>query len=144
LGRYLDRDFKLATIIHAEKNAIFNAAKNGSQTEGATAYITWPPCSQCASALLQAGVAKVVCPNPNSGPERWVTNFLLANELLYESGVKVLYYSDSDLCQTENAQFVEQPGSQINSTGAQEKPEKTRTSMHSFAESYLPKRLSDA
>jgi dCMP deaminase len=103
LERYMDRDFKLASIIHAEKNAIFNAAKNGSQTEGATAYITWPPCSQCASALIQAGVSKVVCPNPNSGPKRWVTNFLLANELLYEAGVKVLYYSDSDLCQTETS-----------------------------------------
>jgi dCMP deaminase len=144
LERYMDRDFKLASIIHAEKNAIFNAAKNGSQTEGATAYITWPPCSQCASALIQAGVSKVVCPNPNSGPKRWVTNFLLANELLYEAGVKVLYYSDSDLCQTETAQFVAPIGLTPNSTGAQGNQEKTPTSMHSFAEDWLPRRLSDA
>lgn len=144
LERYLDRDFKLATIIHAEKNAIFNAAKNGSQTEGATAYITWPPCSQCASALIQAGVSKVVCPNPNSGPERWVTNFLLANELLYESGVKVLYYSNSDLCQTETAPFVAPTGSTTSSTGAQGNPAKMPISMPSSAEDYLPRRLEDA
>jgi deoxycytidylate deaminase len=140
----MDREFKLASIIHAEKNAIFNAAKNGSLTEGATAYITWPPCSQCASALIQAGVSKVVCPNPNSGPERWVTNFLLANELLYEAGVKVLYYSDSDLCQTETAQSAAPIGSTTSFTGAQASQAKTLISMHSFAEDWLPRRLSDA
>jgi dCMP deaminase len=144
LDRYNDRDFKLATIIHAEKNAIFNAAKNGSSSEGATAYITWPPCSQCASALIQAGVERVICPDPKDGPDRWVSNFLLANELLYEAGVKVLYYSDSDLCQTENAPSAQQRGSQINCTGLQEKPEETKISMRSFAEDWLPRRLSDA
>jgi len=144
LARYMDREFKLASIIHAEKNAIFNAAKNGSLTEGATAYITWPPCSQCASALIQAGVSKVVCPNPNSGPKRWVANFLLANELLYEAGVKVLYYSDSDLCQTEIAQFVEPIGSTTSSTGVQENLEKTPTSMRLSVDDYLPRRLEDA
>ena len=110
LDRYQNREFKLATIIHAEKNAIFNAAKNGASTEGATAYVTWPPCSQCASALIQAGVSKVVCPDPKTGPERWVSNFLLANDLLYEAGVKVLYLGDSDLCSTETVPSAVLPG----------------------------------
>ncbi len=104
--RYNDREFKLAAIIHAEKNAIFNAAKNGASTEGATAYVTWPPCSQCAVALIQAGISKVVCPDPNKGPDRWIKNFLLANELLYEAGVKVLYFSETDQCPTETAPFA--------------------------------------
>jgi deoxycytidylate deaminase len=134
----------LATIIHAEKNAIFNAAKNGSSSEGATAYVTWPPCSQCASALIQAGVEKVICPDPKNGPERWVSNFLLANELLYEAGVKILYYSDSDLCQTEIAQFVEPIGSTTNFTGVLVKREETKISMPSSVADLLPKRLSDA
>ena len=92
LERYQNREFKLAAIIHAEKNALFNAAKNGTNTDSSTAYVTWPPCSQCASALIQAGISKVVCPNPTTGPERWVENFKLANNLLYEAGVEVLYY----------------------------------------------------
>ena len=144
LERYSDRDFKLATTIHAEKNAIFNAAKNGSSSEDATAYITWPPCSQCASALIQAGVEKVVCPDPKDGPDRWVSNFLLANELLYEARVKVLYYTDSDLCQTETAQFAAQLGSQTNSTGQPANPEKTKTSTPLSAADFLPRRLTDA
>ena len=144
LDRYQDREFKLATIIHAEKNAIFNAAKNGSTTEGSTAYVTWPPCSQCASALIQAGVAKVVCPNPSTAPERWRANFLIANELLFEAGVTVLYFGDPDKCQTETAPSAVQTGSTNNSTGQQENLVKTKISTHSCVEDWLPKRLRDA
>ena len=144
LSRYLDREFKLATIIHAEKNAIFNAAKNGSTTEGSTAYVTWPPCSQCASALIQAGITKVVCPNPNTAPERWRANFFIANELLYEAGVTVLYFGDSDKCLTETAPSAVQTGSTTNCIGQQENLVKTKTSTHSCAEDWLPKRLRDA
>ena len=97
LERYSNRDFKLAAVLHAEANAILNAAKNGSTTEGSTAYVTWPPCSQCAAALIQAGITIVVCPNPKNAPERWRENFLLASELLYEAGITTLYYEEEDL-----------------------------------------------
>ena len=97
LDRYQNREFKLAVVVHAEKNALFNAAKNGSTTEGCTAYVTWPPCSQCASALIQAGVSKVICPDPYKAPERWKANFIIASSLLYEAGVTVIYYSEKDL-----------------------------------------------
>lgn len=144
IDRYKNRDFKLATIIHAEKNAIFNAAKNGSSSEGATAYVTWPPCSQCASALIQAGVEKVICPNPKDGPGRWVTNFLLANELLYEAGVKVLYYADTDLCLIETAPYAEPTGLTGNSTGVPENQGKMKISTLLSAADFLPRRLADA
>jgi dCMP deaminase len=142
--RYNNREFKIAAIIHAEKNAIFNAAKNGASTEGATAYVTWPPCSQCAVALIQAGVSKVICPDPNSGPERWIKNFLLANELLYEAGVKVLYFSETEACPTKTAPSAAPIGLTGNSTGAQANPAKTKTSMPLSAGTLLPKRLMDA
>jgi dCMP deaminase len=109
LDRYQNREFKLAAIIHAEKNALFNAAKNGTTVEGCSAYITWPPCSQCASALIQAGITRVVCPHPNSGPERWRDNFVLANDLLSEADVEVLYYEE-DQCPAESAKYAEQSG----------------------------------
>ena len=144
LTRYQDREYKLATIIHAEKNAIFNAAKNGSNTEGSTAYVTWPPCSQCASALIQAGIAKVVCPNPNTAPERWRANFQIANELLYEAGVTVLYFGDSSPCQTETAPYVAHTGSTVSSIGPQVNPVKTKTSPRLSVTDLLPRRLRDA
>ena len=110
LDRYQNREFKLAAVVHAEKNALFNAAKNGSTTEGCTAYVTWPPCSQCASALIQAGVSKVICPSPKTAPERWRDNFILANNLLHEAGVTVMYYSEEDLWTTKSAPPAELDG----------------------------------
>ena len=134
LERYIDRDYKLSVTVHAEANAILNAAKNGTKVEGSTLYVTFPPCSQCASAVIQAGVAKVICPDPVLAPERWRPNFIAANDLFYEAGVEVLYYSSFDLCLTETVPCVEHTGSTISSTGAQENLEKTLISMHSFAE----------
>jgi len=144
LERYIDRDFKLSITVHAEKNAILNAAKNGTKVEGSVLYVTFPPCSQCASAVIQAGVAKVVCPNPTKAPDRWRSNFIAANNLFYEAGVTVLYYSDSDLCLTEPASSAEPIGSKSNSTGLQENLEKRRTLTLLSAEDYLPRRLADA
>lgn len=144
LERYIDRDFKLSITVHAEKNAILNAAKNGTKVEGSTLYVTFPPCSQCASAVIQAGVAKVVCPDPATAPERWRSNFIAANNLFYEAGVKVLYYSDADLCLTETAPSVGPIGSTVNSIGQPENQAKTLTSTPSSAADFLPRRLRDA
>jgi dCMP deaminase len=103
LERYIDRDYKLSVTIHAEANAILNAAKNGTKVEGSTLYVNFPPCTQCASSVIQAGIAKVVCPHPATAPERWMKNFLAANNLFHEAGVKILYYGESDLWNAENA-----------------------------------------
>lgn len=85
--RLNNRVWKLDVIIHAEVNAILNAAKNGSSTEGCTIYTTFSPCSSCSGAIIQAGISKVVCPDPMKQPERWRNNFLLGNLLLEEAGI---------------------------------------------------------
>ncbi len=144
LDRYIDRDYKLSVTVHSEANAILNAAKNGTKVQGSTLYVTFPPCSQCASAIIQAGVAQIVCPDPASAPERWRSNFKAANNLFYEAGVKVLYYSDADLCLTETAPSAGATGLTDNSTGHQESPVKTKTSMLSSVADFLPRRLRDA
>lgn len=144
LERYVNREYKLSVTVHAEKNAILNAAKNGTKVEKSTLYVTFPPCSQCASAVIQAGVTKVVCPNPETAPERWRDNFLAANNLFYEAGVQVLYYSNSDLCLTKIAPCAELIGSTDNSTGQLANPVVTSTLTPSSAADFLPTRLSDA
>jgi len=133
LDRYYNREFKLAAVVHAEKNALFNAAKNGSTTEGCTAYVTWPPCSQCASALIQAGVSKVICPVPETAPERWRYNFILAGNLLYEAGVTVIYYSEEDLWTTKPAPPAAPNGSLDNIIGQLESLETSSTLTPWFA-----------
>lgn len=46
--------------IHAEQNAIIQAALHGVSTEGATLYCTHQPCVLCAKMLINAGVVRVV------------------------------------------------------------------------------------
>jgi len=47
--------------IHAEQNAIIQAAYLGVSTKGATMYITANPCSTCAKMIINAGIIRVVC-----------------------------------------------------------------------------------
>ena len=46
--------------VHAEMNAIVQAAKRGHAVDGATAYVTNMPCTTCAKSLITAGVKRVV------------------------------------------------------------------------------------
>ena len=46
--------------VHAEQNAICQAALHGHAIEGATAYVTISPCLTCAKLLINAGVKEVV------------------------------------------------------------------------------------
>ena len=46
--------------LHAEQNAIIQAALHGISIEGATAYVTHQPCLTCAKMLINAGVRRVV------------------------------------------------------------------------------------
>lgn len=46
--------------IHAEANAIANAAKLGISLAGGTVYLTHSPCKDCAKLLVQSGIHKVV------------------------------------------------------------------------------------
>ncbi len=47
--------------LHAEQNAIIQAAYLGVSTKGATLYSTTNPCSTCAKMMINAGIIRVVC-----------------------------------------------------------------------------------
>ncbi len=49
--------------IHAETNAIIQAALHGVSTKGASCYVTHFPCIQCTKTLINAGVSRVVYVN---------------------------------------------------------------------------------
>lgn len=88
--RYADREVKLAYTVHAEVNALLNAAKNGAKTEGSTLYATFHPCVNCAAAIIQGGIQRVVCPSVESAPERWRDSFGRARDLMIEAGIEIL------------------------------------------------------
>lgn len=60
------RPYKYLVWEHAERNSIYLAAKNGTATNDCMAYITGPPCSDCARALIQAGIYRVVWPTKHN------------------------------------------------------------------------------
>lgn len=47
--------------IHAEQNAICQAAKFGTSLDGATLYCKMEPCGVCAKVIINAGITRVVC-----------------------------------------------------------------------------------
>lgn len=49
-----------ASVIHAELNAIVQAARNGVRIEGAECYVTASPCWNCFKILANAGVKRIV------------------------------------------------------------------------------------
>ena len=51
---------ELCYAIHAEQNAIIQAAKLGISIEGATLYCTHQPCVICAKMIVNSGIARVV------------------------------------------------------------------------------------
>ena len=87
--RLHDRDTKLATVQHAERNAVSFSAH---QLDGATAYI-WPlpPCAQCAGGLIQAGITRVVAPQLTEQHSRWTRDVELSMDMFAEAGVKLTY-----------------------------------------------------
>ena len=56
----LERPTKYLWIEHAERNAICNAARAGTATEGCTIFVEIMPCMDCARAIVQAGIVEVV------------------------------------------------------------------------------------
>ena len=51
---------ELCAAIHAEQNAIIQAAKYGVGIEGATLYCTHQPCAICAKMIVNSGIQRVV------------------------------------------------------------------------------------
>lgn len=87
-ARYADRPTKYLMILHAEQNAVLQA---GGDVRGGTAYVTHPPCSQCAAVLIQAGIVRIVTVKPDAGmAERFRDSFAAAEIMLREAGVEAV------------------------------------------------------
>lgn len=54
---------ELCYAVHAEQNAIIQAAKQGIMLEGATLYCTHQPCVICAKMIINSGIKKVIYKN---------------------------------------------------------------------------------
>jgi dCMP deaminase len=73
---------ELCRALHAEQNAIIQAATSGQSIEGATIYITHQPCVICAKMIINAGIRKIIV--DEGYPDE------LAVEILDEAGLKIV------------------------------------------------------
>lgn len=68
--------------VHAESNAVINAARQGSQVLGGTMYVTGTPCYRCAPQIVNAGITRVVYASEYRPDGRALALFDEANILL--------------------------------------------------------------
>lgn len=86
--RLADRAVKYQMVQHAEANAVLNAS---ASARGATAFVTHPPCANCAGLLIQAGIARIVTTAPGEGlAERFKDSFASARIMCTEAGLDYL------------------------------------------------------
>ncbi len=80
--------------VHAEQNAICQAARRGIALDDSTLYCKMTPCRTCAMLIINCGIARVVCEKKyHAGKE--------SEDLFEKAGVKLFYFSE-DIEQYEN------------------------------------------
>ena len=72
---------ELCRGIHAEQNAIIQAAYHGVSVQGASIFCTNQPCSICARMIINAGIERIFYQSGYADP--------LAKELLGEAGIEL-------------------------------------------------------
>lgn len=78
--------------VHAEQNAICQAARLGIPLEGSTLYCRMTPCRTCAMLIINCGIVRVVCEHKYHSAEESETMFNQAGILLDYVNDEVLRY----------------------------------------------------
>lgn len=79
---------ELCRALHAEQNAIIQAATLGQSIEGGTIYVTNQPCVICAKMIINAGIRRIVV--KEGYPDE------LAVEILREAGLSIVMLEDQE------------------------------------------------
>jgi len=95
------RPLKYKWTEHAERNAIYNAARIGMSLKGCTIYVTHMPCADCTRAIVQVGIRRVVVDADSLGDagfaQRWSEDEKITKDMLDEAKVEVSLVSSSDV-----------------------------------------------
>jgi len=79
--------------VHAERNAIYKAAKSGVKIQGLTMVCCWAVCSECAQGLIQAGIKRLVTHTQAlEKSNNWTEEIELGFAMLREAGVEIIMY----------------------------------------------------
>jgi len=90
-----ERPEKYFWMEHAERNAIYNAARIGVSLKNSTIYLTSGlPCMDCARGIVNSGIKTVYCKQvcTTKNKDKWDESQKKSLELLGECDVDVIYY----------------------------------------------------
>lgn len=103
--RIKERPTKYAFVEHAERFAIFDAARRGIKTGGMAMCCPWFACADCARAIVCAGITKVIGHKQrmeatslnrdkvkDTVANRWVNPVSDGDQILADAGVELIYY----------------------------------------------------
>ncbi len=76
--------------VHAEQNAICQAAKRGIALEGSTLYCRMTPCRTCAMLIINCGIKRVVCEKKYHAGEE-------SEQMFKEAGIDLVFFNDEVL-----------------------------------------------
>jgi dCMP deaminase len=80
--------------LHAEQNAIIQAALHGVGVAGSTMYVTHQPCLNCAKMIINAGIRRVV--HAGRYPDEYAVAFLREAEVWLDTYVGPVSPADED------------------------------------------------
>lgn len=85
----ITRPEKYKWIEHAERNAIYSAAKQGLKLDGCSIYITRYPCADCARAIIQSGIKYIFTNSPNWDHPRWGEDYKVSKQMFEEAKIHI-------------------------------------------------------
>lgn len=88
----LERPTKYDFFEHAERNVIYNASLTGTSLKGCVLYATHAPCTDCARAIIQAGIKMVVTNeiiiDENTPKNTWRDKLNFSRQMFEEAGIE--------------------------------------------------------
>jgi deoxycytidylate deaminase len=95
-SRNYERPRKYQVTEHSERAVIYKAAQRGIPTKGLIMICPWASCSDCARAVVLAGIAFMVGHRPayDKTPERWEDEVAAGLEILHASNVPYIFYDE--------------------------------------------------
>ena len=90
----MERPTKYDFFEHAERNAVYNACLTGTSLKGCIMYATHAPCTDCARAIIQAGIKTVITNkvviDENTPKGTWRDKLEYSAQMFKEAGVEYI------------------------------------------------------
>ncbi|MBI2109378.1 MAG: CMP deaminase [Parcubacteria group bacterium] len=90
----LIKPLKYEYIEHAERMALFSAARDGISTKRCSMVVTMFPCARCAHGIIQSGIVEIMTHKQayDRRPESWKQSMEDARIMFVEAGVRIVFF----------------------------------------------------